>query len=82
MNTQMIVRIDPELKARISNLARSEGKTVSEIVREQLAAYVRDRDIESYIDDLWGRIGKKLREHGTGPEDIQRVIDEVRSDKS
>ncbi len=82
MNTQMIVRIDPELKARISTLARSEGKTVSEIVREQLAAYVRDRDIESYIDDLWGRIGEKLREHETGPEDIQRFIDEARAGKS
>jgi len=75
----MIVRIDPELKARVTNLAKAEGKSISEVVRELLEDYVRNRDIGSYIDDLWKRIGTKLRSRGVGPEDIQRVIQEVRA---
>jgi hypothetical protein len=34
MTTQMIVRIDPKLKTKVSNLAKAEGKRVSEVVRE------------------------------------------------
>jgi hypothetical protein len=75
----MIVRIDPELKTRVSNLAKAEGKTVSEVIRELLEDYVRSRDIGSYIDDLWKRIGTKLKSRGVGPKDIRRVIQEVRA---
>ncbi len=81
MNTQMIVRIDPELKTRVNNLAKSEGKSVSEVVRQLLEEYVRDRDIGSYIDDLWGRVGGKLSLRGVSAKDIQRTILKVRADK-
>ena len=81
MTTQMIVRIDPDLKAKVNNFARAEGKSVSEVVRELLEDYVRDRDISSYIDDLWGRIGEKLTSRGLTSKDIQRTIREVRAKK-
>jgi hypothetical protein len=77
----MIVRVDPELKTKVNNLARAEGKSISEVVRQLLEDYVRDRDIGSYIDDLWQRIGTKLTSRGLGPEDIQGVIQEVRAKK-
>jgi predicted DNA-binding protein len=81
MSTQMIVRIDPELKTKVSNLAKSEGKSISEVVRELLEDYVKDRDIGLYIDDLWKRISTKLTSRGFGPRDIKRVIQEVRTNK-
>ncbi len=81
MSTQMIVRVDPELKTKVNNLAKAEGKSISEVVRQLLEDYVRDRDIGSYIDDLWQRIGTKLTSRGLGPEDIQSVIQEVRAKK-
>lgn len=81
MSTQMIVRIEPELKDKASTLAKAEGKTMSEIVRELLEDYVRNRDIGGYIDDLWGRIGTKLASRGVGPKDIRKVIREVRGGK-
>jgi len=81
MTTQMIVRLDPELKTKIDNLAKAEGKSVSEVVRELLEEYVKNRDIGSYIDDLWGRIGAKLASRGLSPKNIQRVIQEVRTKK-
>jgi len=79
MSTQMIVRIDPELKTKVNNLAKTEGKSISEVVRELLEDYVKDRDIGLYIDDLWERIGTKLKSRGFGPKDISRIIQEVRT---
>ena len=81
MSTQMIVRIDPELKAKVNNLAKTEGKSISEVVRELLEDYIKDRDIGLYIDDLWRRITTKLESRGFGPQDIKRVIQEVRTSK-
>ena len=81
MTTQIIVRLDPELKAKVNNLARAEGKSISEVVRQLLEDYVRDRDIGSYVDDLWGRIRGKLTSRGLTAKDIQRAIREVRAKK-
>jgi len=77
----MIVRLDAELKAKVNNLAKAEGKSVSEVVRELIEGYVRDRDISSYIDDLWVRVGDKLATRRIKPQDIQRAIREVRARK-
>lgn len=77
----MIVRIEPELKNKVSSLAKAEGKTTSEVVRELLEDYVRSHDIGAYIDGLWDRIGKKLTSQGVGPDEIQRAIKKVRERK-
>ena len=79
MTTQMIVRIDPELKAKVNNFAKVEGKSVSEVVREFLEEYVTSRDIKSYIENLWERIGGKLASSGIGPKDVKRIIRDVRT---
>ena len=81
MTTQMIVRIDPQLKNKVNSLAKAEGKSVSEVVRELLEDYVKNRDISLYIDDLWQRIGDKLVSRKLGPKEIQRAIKEVRAKK-
>ena len=81
MTTQMIVRINPELKNKVNNLAKAEGKSVSEVVRELLEDYVKNRDIGLYIDDLWQRIGDKLISRKVGPQEIQHAIQKVRAKK-
>jgi macrodomain Ter protein organizer (MatP/YcbG family) len=78
MTTQMIIRIDPEVKVKLSKLARMEGKTTSQMVRELIEDYTKERDIGAYIDDLWGRIGGKLRSKGVRQRDIDKAIKEVR----
>lgn len=78
MSTQMMIRIDPEMKEKLNKLARGEGKTSSQMVRELIEEYIKGRDIGSYIDDLWNRIGEKLRAKGIRPDDIGRIIKEVR----
>jgi hypothetical protein len=79
MDSQMIVRIDPELKDRLNRLARSEGKTASGVVRELIGGYLKDRDIGAYIDGLWKRIGARLASRGAGPGDVARAVAEARN---
>ena len=81
MSNQMIVRIQPELKAKVNTLAKAEGKSVSEVVRELLDGYVKNRDISSYIDDLWNRVGISLQSRGVRRSDIQRAIKDARIKK-
>ena len=81
MTTQMIVRINPDLKNKVNTLAKAEGKSVSEVVRELLEDYVKNRDIGLYVDDLWQRIGDKLTSRKIGSKEIQRAIQEVRMKK-
>jgi len=79
MSTQMIVRIDPDLKAKVHNFAKVEGKNVSEVVRELLEEYVKSRDMTAYIDNLWKRIEDKFASGDFGPKEIKRVIRNVRT---
>jgi len=78
MTTQMIIRIDSDMKNRLNRLARVEGKTTSQMVRELIEDYIREKDIGTYIDDLWDRIGGKLRSKGIKQRDINRAIKESR----
>ncbi len=79
MTTQMIIRLDPGLKDKASKLAKKEGKSLSELVRELLEKYTKERDMGTYIDDLWDRIGKKLSENNVTGYDIDKAIKEVRA---
>jgi predicted DNA-binding protein len=78
MSTQMIIRIDEEVKDRLRKLARLEGKTTSAVVRELIEERIKERDIGAYIDDLWNRIGKKLRSRGVTPATINKVVKAAR----
>jgi hypothetical protein len=74
----MIIRIDSGMKNRLNKLAWVEGKTTSQMVRELIEDYLREKDIGTYIDDLWDRIGGKLRSKGIDQGDIHRAIKESR----
>ena len=80
MTTQMVVRIDPKLKTKVSALAKAEGRRVGG-VRKLLEDYARDRDIRAYVNDLWSRIGRNLVSRGVTPKDIPRVVKQVRAKK-
>jgi hypothetical protein len=47
-------------------------------MNDHLRKKIKERDIGTYIDDLWGRIGRKLRSKGIRPRDIDKAIKEVR----
>ena len=70
----MLIRIDDEVKNRLNRLARLEGKTTSEMVRELIEERIKERDIGAYVDDLWNRIGKILKSKGVTPTAIEKAI--------
>jgi len=75
----MIVCLDSEIKTKLLKLARAEGKYTSQVVRELIENYIRDRYMETYVGDLWNRVGKKLKDRGIGSDDIDRAIHDVRA---
>jgi len=77
----MFIRIDSEMKNRLSKLARVEGKTTSQMVRELIENYIKERSIITYIDNLWNRIGGKLKAKGINQKDINRAIKESRKSR-
>ena len=79
MSTQMIVRLDSNLKSKASQLAKAEGKSLSELVRELLVNYTRERDMSAHIDSLWDRIGERFAQNGVREGDIEKAIRQVRS---
>jgi len=79
MATQMIVRIDPDLKNKVSRLAKAEGKNLSELVRDLLVNYTRERDMSATIDSLWERIGQDFSRNNVSEADIEETIRQVRS---
>ena len=81
MANQLIIKIDPELKNKATRLAKTEGKNLSEVIRELLESYVKERDIESYIENLWERIGNKMKAKGYAENEIDSIIQEVRQNK-
>ena len=76
--SQLIIRIDDDLKKKVSRFAMTEGKTASQVVREMLEQYISDHDIGGYIDDLWNRIGRSLEKKGFGPDDVAGAVLDVR----
>jgi len=81
MTTQMIIRIDDALKQRATAAAKSEGKNVSEVVREMLEEYVVNRDLAGVIDDIWSRAGNSIRQAGFKASDVDGIIRNVRAGK-
>jgi predicted DNA-binding protein len=82
MTDQLLIRVDSELKRKLAKLATQEGKTATQIVRDLIEDYVKKRDMASYIDDLWGRIGRGLSSAGAGAEDVAKAIRENRKAKA
>jgi predicted DNA-binding protein len=80
MTTQMIVRVESDLKNRVAQLAKAEGKNLSELVRELLLKYTKERDMSAYIDDLWEKISKDFTRNDISQNDIEKTIREVRSE--
>jgi len=80
MEKQLLIRIDNNLKERLERLARSEGKTTSEMVRELISEYVTEKDIGAYIEELWNKVSNKLREKGVRSDDVRRAVAETRKE--
>lgn len=74
MSRLLSVSVPDELAAEAEALARATGKTKSEVVRDALRRHVQH---EHFADlQRYGRDRAEAR--GIGPEDVERMIDELR----
>jgi CopG family transcriptional regulator/antitoxin EndoAI len=68
------ISIPPDMEAQIEVLMREEGRTRSELLREALRRYVRDREWRDLL-----RYGQgKAQEAGIGEEDVEDIVDSYR----
>lgn len=79
MTTQMIIRIEDDLKNKMNQFAKLEGKNLSELVRELLIKYTKEKDMGAHIDSLWDNIGRRFIDSGISESDIDVAIKQVRS---
>jgi predicted DNA-binding protein len=75
----MILRLELAVKNKLNVLAGREGKTTSQVMREMIDQYIRERDISAYIDNLWDRTQHKLTGRGVKPADITAAIRSYRA---
>jgi CopG family transcriptional regulator/antitoxin EndoAI len=73
------ISIMPDFLREVERVAKEENRTKSELIREALRRYIEDREWEKLT--RYARI--KSAETGMKTEeDIQRVVDEFRSEQS
>jgi predicted DNA-binding protein len=77
---QLTVRIDDELKDQFDKLARHEGKTTSDVVRDLVNEYVQDRDRSAFLRNLWNRMRENAEAAGMTREDVDETIARIRSE--
>ena len=81
MRAQLIIRLDHATKEQFTRIARQEGKTASEKIRELLNTYIRNSDLSLLVDDIWANMGKRMRQDGVTEDEVNRVIGEVRTSR-
>ena len=81
MGSQIIIRVDNKTKEKFYRLVRMEGRTASDKVREMVENYIKKSSVEGIVDDLWRRIGTKMKGKGFREKDVQKIVRKVRASK-
>ena len=79
MGCQLVIKIDEEKKEKFCWLVHMEGKTASGKVREMIDDYIAKTDISYIIDNLWSRIGLKIKDKGFKESDIEEMIKDAQA---
>jgi len=79
MVSQILIRVDKELKDKFQRLSRTEQKSVNKKIRELMEDYVKDHSIEPAMRSLWDEIGQSLKRKGYKASDVNKMIKEVRT---
>jgi metal-responsive CopG/Arc/MetJ family transcriptional regulator len=78
MSRLLSVSIPDDLAAEAEALARATGKTKSEVVRDALRRHVQHERLVELR-----RYGRNRAEAlGVGPEDVEKLVDELRSTRA
>ena len=67
--------LPPEMAERVREVMAEEDRTMSQLIREALRLYMDDREWRSLV--RYGQ--RRAREQGIAPEDVERLVDELRA---
>lgn len=81
MTSQILVRLDKDIKDKFQRLSRFEHKSANEKLRELIEGYVEEHNIETAMKSLWSEIGSSLKEKGYKVSDVEKTIRKIRSGK-
>jgi hypothetical protein len=79
MISQILVRVDKELKDKFQRLSGTERKSVNEKLRELMEEYVREHSLEPSMKTLWDEVGQSMKKKGYKESDVKKMIRKVRS---
>jgi CopG family transcriptional regulator/antitoxin EndoAI len=71
------ISLHPELLEEVERLAKEEKRTRSEFFREAIRRYIEEKKWERIY--RYGRL--KAQEQGLAEEDVERLVDEDRSEQ-
>ena len=67
--------LPPEMAEQVKQVMAEEDRTMSSLIREALRLYMDDREWRSLV-----RYGQhRAREQGIAPEDVERLVEELRA---
>ena len=71
------ISLPPEMAEQVRQLMKEEDRTMSGLIREALRLYMREAD--------WRRLERygqrRVRGQGSAPEDVERLVDEYRTEQ-
>jgi CopG family transcriptional regulator/antitoxin EndoAI len=70
------ISVPPEMADQIEEIMREEGRTKSELLREALRQYMQDRQWKKVLR----RSERRAKDLGITPDDVERLVDEYRSE--
>ncbi len=70
--------LPPEMAEQVRQLMKEEDRTMSGLIREALRLYMQETDWRRL--QRYGR--RRAREQGIAPEDVERLVDERRTEGS
>ncbi len=79
MTSQILVRVDKELKEKFRRLSGTERKSVNEKLRELMEEYVKEHSLEPSMKTLWDEVGRSLKKKGYEESEVGKMIRKVRS---
>ena len=73
------ISFPPKLAEQVERMASEESRTTSELFREAFRVY-RAEQLRAILDESNAE-GRARGHNGYGPEDVERLVDEVRAER-
>ena len=73
------ITLSPDLNEEIWKIARTERKSISDILREALRQYAANRAVSEVRKQLRKTLRNNLRGRKIGPDDVENLLDEKRT---